>query len=245
MLYTNSITFDRNIDYIDHLALDGIVEFLTKELQLTGKFSRWHSRHSDHLRLIILNLFRCHCIDPEMHVAYFRYKNWYTASLKRYDCIKLKYESFIKIVDTLWDDFGYVQGWKGHYDRVKGTGETSRMRATPKLIALLLRSFGFEEAFICRNPAEETIILKVKCEDKKKKLVDYEDTAQTTLLRANLNIINGNIANHFVGLCVADESFDVISEELKRKAVLERKKGHRNVIDFRTYNQDIGQLLIL
>lgn len=224
--YKNAIPFDSNTDYIDKHIIESVIEHLKREILSTGKFSRWHKRHTEHLRLIILNLHRCNILDKDMFVAYFRNKNKYT-NVRRYTSIDVKYDSMVRIVDVLWKSLGYIEGKVGFYNRRLGTGKISRMRPTKKLIELLSKTYGMDSSDICRHPYEETIILK----DNDKNKINYIDDTNTNKMRINLRTINGEIEEHFIGLCVDDELYDKINDYSKGVGVLSSGK-FRDVIDF-------------
>lgn len=226
MGYIYSIPLDTNIDFKNKRTLDSAIEDLKQQLRLTGLFVRWHPYHTEHLRCIVLNLYRCFTIDPSMYVAYSRNRNSYFGTT-RYKSMALKPDATGKIIDILSCNLGYLSTKTGFYDRKKKKGRLSRMRATSKLIELLTDKHGMCSLDICRNQKEETIILR----DNNKNKIDYTDTLQTTHWRENLKIINDNIAGTFVGLYVTDESLKKIREELKVDSRHSKEHSECNYID--------------
>lgn len=222
---SNSVPFDSNIDYEKSDAISATSKFIRAEIGLLGRFDRWHARHTNHLKLIILNLLHSYSVDPAMYVAYSRAKGGYSRP-KRYESIELRYESMVKIADAL-KDMGYIESRTGYYDRGKGVGKNARMIATRKLINLLTVTYGLDGDGVIRSPDEETVILK----DKNKELIDYAENSTVSQMRANLKVINDRIEKSFIGLCVDDDCLARIREELKREASEDEGKI-RKVIDF-------------
>jgi hypothetical protein len=222
--YDNSIPMDWNLSFRDKSKIDSVCEYLMKDLKTIMESKRSHLRHTEHLGQILINLLKCHSIDPDMCVAYHRNSARYN-NQKRYNSIEISYASTIKIVDALIS-LGYIEYKKGRYNRDKGEGKISRMRATPKLIDLLTFNYKMDTSEICLCNDEETIILK----DESKLIINYTDQKQTREMRKKLKIINDNIAGTYIGLCVPDNTLAEINRELRLKQD-ENDEDFRSVID--------------
>lgn len=231
-----------------HPNVDCAVEHLKKDIMATGRINRWHQRYTDHLKLILLNLYNAYTHAPEMSVSYHRAKDRFKSS--RYRPITVLRDSFIIIVETLgikhlkYIDDSYLGSQKSH--------RISRMQSQPKLIDLLLTKYSFDTSMIERNDLEEVIILRdipkitypvgkngKKYKKKEKKDLEYTDTPDTLRMRENLRKFNQFLKNHFIGLCVNDEWLDEICmvREHGDKYVNFKKTSLRRIFS----NADFGQ----
>jgi hypothetical protein len=202
---------DENISYKPSKDFERFFLQIEAEIKALPSFKRWHSRYSDHLRVIILNLIYCYQSGEDVDVAYFRGKYKYQKP-KRYSKLALRYDSIVKIADALLDDLGYIQGKKGYYNRIKKSGEISRMKFTPSLIVIYNKYMGKKRLTI-REEVVETIILR----DINKEFVDYKDDATITELRKKLKIINYQYKDNFIGLYITDEMFEELCLDVKDK----------------------------
>lgn len=223
--YTNSVPLDAGICVISNDFNDAITQ-LTSELLVTEKFTRWHSRHSEALRVIVANVFNASSIDQNMAVGYSRDKSWYSNSVNN-KVAGLKYESMVRLADSLADDsFGYLELKPGYWDRQRNTGHSARMRATPKLMELLCGKYGVDLLDVCRRRNSDTIILK----DENKRRIGFVDTPDVIRMRTNLETINNMIASKFIGLAVFDETIGEINNELAGQ--LDEEGDGRSILDF-------------
>ena len=103
----------------------------------------------------------------------------------RYRRLYLKHALLLGVLDDL-AKLGYIEEKRGFFDKQKGRGFQTRIRATQKLLELLA---GFDIAKIERDPEapeEEVIILR----DSNKRPVDYVDNIYTDEMRNDLHIYN-------------------------------------------------------
>ena len=124
-----------------------------------------------------------------------------------------------ELIDDL-EMLGYCEDVRGIY--FSTAKYTSRMRATPKLMSLHNHELSAATVRITDGKEEsETIILRTKKEKGKvRKLLDYNETAETIQMRMNLRKINEVNDAHFVGLHVLDE----VLHEMILKMVVEEEQ---------------------
>jgi len=222
--YINSIPLDAGVSVVSDDFNEAITE-LTSELLTTGKFTRWHSRHSDALRVIVANVFNASSIDRHIAVGFSRNKAWYSNSIQN-KAAGLKFEAMVHIVDSLTEDFGYLELKAGYWDKQSKSGHSARMRATPRLMNLLCGKHGVDLLDVRRRHIGDTIILK----DQDKKKIWFDDTADVIRMRNNLETINNMIASKFIGLALFDEAIDEINKILSSK--LDETGEGRKILDF-------------
>jgi len=198
---------------------------VTPEVKANAKIVRKYDRFPNHLKIILLNLLYFHGIDPDMVISYSADKNIHS-NPKNDGSFILKYHSMAKIIAAL-SRLEYVEKFVGYYDKSKGAGKRSRMRATAKLIDLVRLHSG---NILIRNrilSSEGAIILR----DINKKSIGYKVDKDIIRMRKNLKLINERISKAFVGLCVPDDYLAKIMVKLRSK----RSKGRmkfRKTLDF-------------
>ena len=225
VILDNSVPFNKDLTTKHPDKLVKAVEILWPDVKANAKIAREYERFPNHLKIILLNLLHSHRIDPDMVISYSADKNIYKNPKKDGSFI-LKYHSMVKIIDAL-SRLEYVETFVGYYDKSKGAGKRSRMRATAKLIDfsnLHACTFQIIDASIDK---EGTIILR----DADKKAIGYKDDKDIIHMRKNLKLINERISNAFIGLCVPDDYLAEIMVKLRSK----RSKGrmrYRKTLDF-------------
>jgi hypothetical protein len=210
---------------------------------------RWQPKYTDHLRLVVLNLYNAYTHHQDMSISYWRAKGGYSPN--RCQAVRLLLESMLLIVDSLGlMNLGYLDD--SHLGSKK-KHELSRMKGMPKLFDLLVNRFKLTPAMIQRHPNEELVVLKdtVKIEWKTKKdgsrekvkktiNVEYTETANTSRMRQNLRKINSLISKHFIGLCLNDEDVKKIQasrhESRKERIDFSKTSLHRSFSN-RDFNQ--------
>lgn len=221
----NAIYLDSTL-HCSSPGFDKLLEHIENEIRALGTIRRWHNWYSEHLRVIVLNLIHCHQLDKDLWVAYYRMKNRYV-NPSRYAASMLKHSPVVTIADALKNDLGYASGLIGYYDKTAGKGRLSKLKASTKLLHAYDKFLGGSALEISRSKVGETILLR----DKDKKLVDYADTAQTNLMRNNLESINRLIGQSFIGLHVPEETLQEIEDLLKAQAA-SAGKAIREAVDF-------------
>ncbi len=172
--------------------LSGIFSELKQLRKENNKQIRKADRVKKHLDVIILDLWITanYCNTPWRMISLNR--NDYTKGT-RYRKIYLKYDLFKGVLDDLIA-LGYVEMMKGFFDRSKGEGFQTRIKASDKLLSLL----EFDISKIERDPEapEEEIIIK---KDENKKIIDYVDNDITNQMRESLQKYNNLLRKTNIG----------------------------------------------
>lgn len=211
-------------------ALSNAVRELERLIRAAGYIKRWHQRHTDHLTLIVLNLLSKYNLCPSGYVKYSRMNGVY-ARMKntglRYVPFPVSHACITTLTDALMSpELAMIDHDMGYHFPEQGRSKPSRMRATPKLIDHIEKHDALS-AVVERSPAAETIILK----DSDKNLLGYDDNSKTIGMRNNLQIINGMLDGHFIGLCVADQVLAQIKQRLLDMSEDEIHDEVPNVLD--------------
>lgn len=222
--YDYSTPLDTNVTGLSE-RFDHATIYLSDEIKEICGISRWHQRHQDHLKLILINLYKNFCVHPQLYTCYSRNRNRYNL-INRYNSILIKYDATVKIIDSL-EQLKYVEGVKGFHFKEQRKFRDARFKATDKLIRLLEERFEFSSICIKRSDNEEVIILK----DTLKNLVDYKDTTNTVEMRCNLHNINSLYQNHFFALRLPDKQLYKLNERLMSNHKFNEDK-HPNLIDY-------------
>ncbi len=112
----------------------------------------------------------------------------------RYNPVKVS-SQIIEVVNHL-TDAGYIDMLRGFHDRRIGAGRTTRIWPTPLLTALFEQVKARGLTTIGHAPGTEVIILR----DPKGNAAEYDDTAETTQMRASLNAYNALLAKAFIDI---------------------------------------------
>lgn len=156
--------------------LSGIFSELKQLRNANNKQIRKADRVKKHLDVIILDLWIAanYCNTSWRMVSLNR--NDYTKGT-RYRKLYLKYDLLKGVLNDLLA-LEYIEMKEGFFDRSKGEGFQTRIKASDKLLALL----QFDISKIERDPEapEEEIIIK---KDENKKIIDYVDNDITNQMR--------------------------------------------------------------
>lgn len=194
----NSSLFDVH-RWSDYPAVNNAVDALFTELKKDPAFSANLNITKKHIKVIILDLYVKWLTDPEMYSAYYRANNAYPSKKElRYNKLHISKKT-PEIVDALVRE-GYVVSVTGHFDREhKRTSHISRMRATPKLIDLIVKQHKITPEMVELASDTECIILRIK-DGEKKKNIPYTDTPETKKWRRNLYAYNNLLRNTLVDI---------------------------------------------
>lgn len=209
----------RKTDYPPmNYQLAGIYSELTQLRKKNNKQIRKAKQVKKHLDVIILDLWIAanYCGSP-----------WRMISLNRNDYIKgtryrkifLKYHLFEGVLGNLVS-LGYVEIKKGFFDKTKGEGFQTRIRASDKLLTLL----QFDISKIERDPEapeEETIIMK----DTNKKVIDYVDNRFTNEMRENLGKYNSLVRQTKIGTDGIDLRYRYDPTQITIKRIFNGESG--------------------
>jgi hypothetical protein len=124
-----------------------------------------------HIKVVVLDLYVAHLVDPTMYIGCHRGRNKYSQG--RYNELHISFVS-VAVVDAL-ESLGFVEVHKG-YQSSDGRSRVSRTRALPKLIDLIQNDFKITVEMVSYRDDRECIILREKDDDDKKVNISYEDT---------------------------------------------------------------------
>lgn len=125
----------------------------------------------------------------------------------RYNSSKVTHSNACKAADWLLSE-GYAEGRLGHYRRIPefgknaGSGKQSRICASDRLMSLFEDTFEMTPHHVGFAPWIETVILREGAEERGgiKPDIEYEDTAETHAMRANLQRINNELSDFRISL---------------------------------------------
>lgn len=131
---------------------------LQAELRLNDK------RYDSYVMMVLLDLYCSWRSDPAQYVSFSRDKNRY-GKYSRYASIQVGFTGMVKLTNRLREE-EYIEYVKGvcYRDQVTGVpylGYTSRMKATKKLIRLIVRH-RVKLSMISRHPNEAVIKLRTE-----------------------------------------------------------------------------------
>ena len=162
---------------------------------------------------IVANAAAAHLISTNRTVGIRLHKNYYS-SPPQYRNASLTH-TYMKSAFEGLVSLGYLKrNKKGHYDRVRKSGETTRYSATEKLMSLFSESDLNNLLFNAYNPEAETIILRERVEDRRTN-IPFEHTNQTQEFKDNLRRINQCLSGYWFDLYITDEEFMRLAERVR------------------------------
>jgi hypothetical protein len=195
----------------DHPQINALVGRLVNEILGVSAYNREPdlAELGKHVKVVVLDLYMAHQVDPEMYVGYSRRAADYSRK-SRYNESAISYRFLIRVIDGLMHgQLGYIEHHIGFKNRVSGSGYRSRMRATDKLLTVFA-SYFIKPHMVGRTNNEEVIILR----DSDKKNIEYEDTADTNRMRENLRRLNRRLDDTWIDLYVPDREFPKINKRM-------------------------------
>ena len=186
--YSNAMPLDIHFCSVDARVVKA-VDYLCAEIGYT------YDRSVAHVRMVILNLYKAHILDPDKYIGYSRDAGKYKLVF-RYNKQRITYRPLIKVIDGLIEK-EYVVPVTFSFNKVTKIGRCSRMRATGKLIDLLVGQFGFTDEIVQLHDNGEVIILK----DEDKELMDYVDDDVTDAMRVQVERYNDFLKKHTL-ICI-------------------------------------------
>ena len=199
-------------------VLDRILMDMKTEFRILDRYKK---KYQNNIRVIVLDLFVANQTDPSMFITYSRNSYNYKPGTK-YHKMYLRYQIVNNIIKFLIKN-AYIEHHKGYYRRDRPhDSKMSRMRATNKLIHLLIDEYKVEFGMIKWDEHEPTLILR----DIDKNDMTFTDDSNTLQMKENLKIINKNLERHAILLYVPDIELIEIKRRMKKK---DPKKG---TIDF-------------
>ncbi len=140
-----------------------------------------------HMKVMLLNLYWTHHLSPDRWVGLSLSNNRYGIP-GRYNPQRIEVHPLKQVLVGLIRG-RYIVRRKGFFNRALKSGRCTRVKATKKLIDLLIDRFSFTVDMVGRHPYEEVIILK-DTKENNKKLIDYDDTRYTISKRKFINEYN-------------------------------------------------------
>lgn len=177
----------------DYPEVNSLVDSLYEEFKQLPDFKGYRNIQKKHIKVVVLDLYVKWRTDPTMYVGYYRMKAHYKGE-GRYNKLFISFTT-VKVVDTL-SALGYIEHVPGFHDRDGKRSFLSRMRATDKLIDLIINKEGVTPEMIEKAPNTECIIQK----DEIKQLVEYEDGVETKRMRAELYAYNNLLRSRFIDI---------------------------------------------
>jgi hypothetical protein len=183
-----------------------IVAALQAELQQECGLRGQRAKIKRHLQLIVLNLLVNSLYAAHPFTAYHRRKAAYVQSA-RYNRQKVTYR-LVKVIDALIEA-GYVENHLGFRNPGDGSGRISRMRATERLLRLILRESNGEQPTIASHPDSECIVLRSDEDNSGDSTIlgqdiDYPETGETRRMRQVVERYNACLSRFDLGLRVAE-----------------------------------------
>ncbi len=162
------------------------------------------------LRELLIDLWSNYQADPDLYTAVSLNKENYKAK-SRYASLYISYRPLCAAVRGL-TALGYIEFNQGWYNRKSGIKYRTRIKASPRLIALI-DGHGVQPYMIHRNADAEVLIQH----DEDKRNIEYIETDQTRQMRDNLRLINLNLLGHVIDLYIDDVEMLELRKRLSRK----------------------------
>ena len=193
--YDRAFPFDviryREVDQFTHRQIRNLVDTVWITLpfhSLTKKSSR-KKKYREMVKNYVLNLIKSYQSGYFVRVPRNRNDHHY---VERYCHIYTTHSIVLKTMDAL-NDNGWIEFHIGFFDKHRQEGKQTRIFPSQKFIDLVDRAVGVRGSrkilFVKEDP-KETIQLRHKIDKKKFRLVPYNDTPKTIVMRERLKIIN-------------------------------------------------------
>jgi hypothetical protein len=229
---------DLNPNYIsDHPEVKSLVNHVFQEMVDQGygyNQKTYNHKLRDHLRMVLLTLCLAYFSDPMKSVRYYRNKNAYNAGTIPHK-LHITYSFLVKRVIPFLKEHGYIEDVKGH--QFADSSFASRMRATKKLMKLVVDYYKVKYPMIKRDPATNILVLKSKKYSKtvirngKEKTIwvadeiDYPETVDTLKLKENIKFINKVLDQNVILLEITNEDFDYLNKRLNDHKDPNKRRG--------------------
>lgn len=191
----------------EYPEVDQAVDSIYTELCANPAFVGNRKLRKRHIKVIILDLYVKWLKDPEMYSSYYRAKWYYDDLESRYNKLHIS-KLTPKIVDALVAN-DYVSHVNGYYGRTGGASHISRMRATDKLIQLIVDEHHVTPEMVELAPDTECIIMRNYDERRKRQVdSDYSDDEDSRIARWRVDLCayNNLLRRTFIDVpsCPAD-----------------------------------------
>jgi hypothetical protein len=209
--YLNCDLFDVH-RWSDFPEVVAVRRHIMSELGLKGT-----KKEVNHVTVVLLNLYRTYCLDPDMWVMYSRDRNDYNYGA-RYNKLFIKYDNMIKTVDGLLK-LGYIEHAKGYQDRKSKKAFDSRMKATESLIAVVRDECGVTFNMIGQYGPDELVVLR----NADGEPIDYQDTKDIRRMKEVLAKYNDLLSRTYIDIhFTAEDIKDLIQ---KRRQQIDKATG--------------------
>ncbi|WP_460597930.1 hypothetical protein [Geomonas sp. Red276] len=151
-------------------------------------------RAVEHMGMVVLNLYKTYLLDPDKWIGYSRGTGNYKL-IFRYNRQRISYRPLMKVIDGLIKE-GYAKPLSFSFDKVAKQGRCSRIRATAKLIDLLVGQYHFTEDMVHEVEEVEVVLLR----DSDKEPMDYVDTEETNGMRLQIERYNDFLQKTYIDL---------------------------------------------
>jgi hypothetical protein len=214
----NYESFDVHV-WSEHPEVNRAVDALYHALKKLPEFEGNERLRKRHVKVVILDLYVKWLADPTRYSSYYRRKNAYSELDARYNKLHIS-RLTVPVVDAL-RRLGYLEHHTG-YQSITGKSYMSRMRATRKLIDIIVRKHKITPTMVEKAPNTECIILRDYDPEKDQKIdVPYQDTDETKRMRKDLQAYNNLLRGTLIDI-----------RHFPKEGVLSRSKMKRVRIDF-------------
>lgn len=164
------------------------------------------------VRTLVLDLYVAWKTDPNLLVGISLANRSYTTR-SRYRALYLHWTSF-KAAYVLLVHSGYIEEVQaGFHDPRSGVGRNTRIRATRKLIDLLVKGASLSLPRIYTREIDREII---ELRDSDKNRIEYEDSADVSNMRIVLQRINAHFQAHWIDLHITDKEYRLLQARMTR-----------------------------
>jgi hypothetical protein len=234
---------DLNPNYIsDHPEVKSLVSHLYQEMADKGygyTQKAYNHKLRDHLRMVLLTLCLAYFSDPMKSVRFYRNKNAYNKGTIPYK-LRITYSYLVNRVIPFLKEQGYIEDVKGH--QFADSSFASRMRATKKLMKLVVDYYKVKYPMIKRDPDINILVLrgekypKTIVRNGKEKIIwvadeiDYPETEGTLRLKENIKFINKVLDRNVILLEITNNDLDYLNKRLNDHKDPNKRRG--GSIDF-------------
>lgn len=183
----------------DHPQVDGAVDALYAAFQSLPGFSGKEKIQRKHIKVVILDLFAQHEADPEGCIVCSRVRGRYQGK-GRYNLLGITF-TVVAVIDAL-HHLGFLETVHCPADRSGSTApRASRIRATEKLIDLMVKEHHVTSRMAEKAPYTECIILLAsERQTGRLEQVPYQDTPETRRMRGDLYRYNNLLRRTFIDI---------------------------------------------
>lgn len=208
----------------DYPEVNAVVTFVYHQIAKLRKSRRERIREANkvqkHLKVVILDLFAAHKLGLNSYRGISLHKPDYQKK-SRYRKIYLTYDYLVGVINDL-AELSYIEQHKGFFDRTGGKSKRTRIKATDKLLDLILsEDFKVKPLIekvgavkvLTRHPDDEAIILHGPDGE----LLDYIDSHETNRMRQILVDINARLNKATIVLDITDDQQQELAEIYKQQ----------------------------